>query len=296
MILVLVFVPEQASWAFSYNPAVLWGNAALPISGVAPDKAAASAAPVSPVLPPEVTAQLADHIENLLRQIANSGHDNIELQVAAPTKSSFQDVDKLRLHVNTDLSSERIKAFSAWLRNPDVRPLNCGVFALKDFLEQKGIPVTLEQISIATLAVDILSNIIQPGEPKLKTSLFALDRVAGVYPLDHQVLKVDPKDVLRLPPPLIANFGSEHFVTVTKVEEGKVSFLDIGLARELSTAEFQKDLSGFVLLAPGEAKISVKSKEVSDQEKAFVWGNKYVDKSDELPGLVDASDMWKSLR
>ncbi|MEW5894919.1 MAG: hypothetical protein AB1650_04065, partial [Candidatus Omnitrophota bacterium] len=291
--LVLIFVPEQAGWAFSYNnPAVLWSNAPVSLAGTpVPSTTIPAGAPANPVLPPEVADQLAKNMEGLLKQIAVSNNKNIELEVAAPQNSLFSDIEKLRLHVNADLTFEKIKAYREWLRSPGISLLNCGVYSLRDFLKEKEIEVTLEQISISTLAVDILSNIIQPGEPALKTSLFAIDRVARAYDLDHKVIKVQPGDILKISAPFIASFGSEHFVTVTEINDTDVHYLDIGRPVTAGREDFVKQATGFVLIAGGLPD-GIKHKEVSDDEKAYVWGNKYEDRSDDLPGLVDSSGVW----
>ena len=61
--------------------------------------------------------------------------------------------------------------------------------------------------------VDLMSDIVQPGEEKLKTSLFAIKKIVDAYGLDFKAAKLKPADILKLTTPFIANFDSEHFVT-----------------------------------------------------------------------------------
>ena len=124
----------------------------------------------------------------------------------------------------------RIREITDWLKDPGIHPLNCGVYAMKDLLASQKVEVPLEELSVATLIVDLMSDIVKPGEPKLKTSLYAINKVAGAYGLDFKPAKLDPVDILKLKTPFIANFGSEHFVTVNAVDEKNVYFTDIGRA------------------------------------------------------------------
>jgi len=77
VIVLLVFVPDQVSWAFGYNPTVLYKN--LPMVQ----------APIAGELAPKILpqAQIAGSVEYLLKQI--------------------QDKDKLQLKLNLDDASKK---------------------------------------------------------------------------------------------------------------------------------------------------------------------------------------------
>jgi hypothetical protein len=60
------------------------------------------------------------------------------------------------------------------LSKPEIHPLNCSIYSLNDILVSRGFKPTLEEISVLTLTVDLMNNIIKPGDPKLKTSLLAM--------------------------------------------------------------------------------------------------------------------------
>ena len=97
-----------------------------------------------------------------------------------------------------------------------------------------------------TLSVDIMADIIKVGEPKLKTTLFAINKTAKALGLDYQSLKVAPQDELKLKTPFIAHFKNEHFVTVQKAEGGKVYYTDLDYPRIVDQQDFLKNVDGFV--------------------------------------------------
>ena len=123
--IILVFVPEQASWAFNYNPLVIWGDeyGRNEASAVAPDASQ-----------DEITsAQIANSINHLLSQIAYKEKSRVKLEL--PDKSSSNsDLQNHSLLIDskTLFTKNRIRQFTDWIKNPDIHPLNCGVYSLKD--------------------------------------------------------------------------------------------------------------------------------------------------------------------
>ena len=67
-------------------------------------------------------------------------------------------------------------------------------------------------------------------------------------------------------------------------------FNDIGKAHTLKKEEFTSRLSGFVLANLEEQK-DLSYEPVSDAMKAFVWGNQWIDQSDNLPGLLSGGEI-----
>ena len=83
LIIILIFVPEQISWAFNYNPLVLWGDKKNQAVSVNPNATA-----------DEITsARIAGSVNRLLSQIANKGKTRIKLQLsnAATSKSKSKE-------------------------------------------------------------------------------------------------------------------------------------------------------------------------------------------------------------
>jgi len=280
---VLVFVPEQASWAFNYNPQVLWGQKEGQVLSVSQD-----------ATPEEIaSAQIAASVSHLLDQVAYKENTRIKLEL---NNDAIRDPDlktrDLLIDSNSLITKSRIKQIENWLRKPEIHPLNCGVYALKDLLKKHNIETTLEELSVSSLMVDFMNDIIRPGDPKLKTSLFAINKLTDAYGLDLQSAKLNPVDILKLQPPFIANLEPEHFVTVTNIDADRVFYEDIGNTKSATFAEFVAKSTGFVL-APGlEEANDIVFENVPDSVKAFVWGSSWVRREEALPGQMGSDSIW----
>ena len=194
IIVLTVFIPDQISWAFGYNPAVLYKNLPTMYSTQDTD------------LPmPKPAMQIAGSMEYLLKQIQNK--PNLRLQLNLDQQSHALTID-----TKTTFTADKIHQITDWLKTPNLNVLNCGVYALKDVLEANGIKRSLSEISVMTLSVDIMADIIKVGEPKLKTTLFAINKTAKALGLDYESLKLSPTDTLNLKTPFIAHFKNEHFI------------------------------------------------------------------------------------
>ncbi len=277
--ILMVFIPDQISWAFNYNPEVLWNKK----SDVQAVSSEASLDEVS-------SYRIAQSVENLLKQIAYKEKTRIQLKIDDHS-GLLKDAHNLTIDSDTVFTTNRIRSITQWLSDPQIHPLNCGVYALKDVLALQGIKSSLEEVAVLTLMVDLMSNIIKPGEPKLKTSLFAIHKVVDAFGLGLKAVKVQPQDALKLKTPFIANFTSEHFVTVTKVDAEKVYFNDIGRPASLSKKEFLSQMTGYVLASDVEQLGEGSYEVMSDAAKAFVWGSKWRDRSGDLPGLMSDSEI-----
>lgn len=269
LLIVMVFIPDQISWAFNYNPQVLWGEKLGKGANVLAVDPNASKDEV-------VSKQIATSINHLLEQVAYKEHTKIQLQLPQlKDEGEGSQGRSLVIDPKTVITRNRIRQFTEWLVKPEIHPLNCGIYALKDILVNYNIHVSLEELSVSSLAVDILSDIIRPGEAKLKTSLYAINRVANGYGLNFKSIKIDPKDVVKLPTPFVANFDSEHFVYVFAIDDKKVLYNDIGRQAAVTKEEFIKQINGYVL-APDVEKIksTVPFEYVPEDMQAFIWGNR----------------------
>jgi len=268
LVIVLVFVPEQASWAFNYNPLVLWGEKSgsrVQGSGFSLDDSSLTKYERRDTNDPDallrsgrdsdradserrseiISARIAASVQHLLDKVSYKEKTRIQLQLTDP-EDDLTPQRSLLIDSDTMFTRNRIREITGWLKEPGIHPLNCGVYAMKDLLASQKVEVPLEELSVATLIVDLMSDIVRPGEPKLKTSLYAIHKVAGAYGLDFKSIKLDPADILKLKTPFIANFGSEHFVTVNAIDAKNVYFTDIGRAQSMPRDEFVAQLSGFV--------------------------------------------------
>ena len=273
-----VFVPDQISWAFNYDPRVLWGEGAgqdRPLSQGEKEGA--------------VSARIASGVHRLLNQIAYRENARLQLNLSNAAQPSSPD-NKILVTPKVEVNEDNIKAVTRWLNNPDIHPLNCGVYALRDLLATQKVVTSLDELSLATLSIDLLNDIVRPGEPKLKTSLYSIEQVMQGYGLKFKAVKVEPADVLKLKAPFIASYQSEHFVTVKAIDQKNVYFTDIGKIVSLPKEKFAEELSGYVLVADSAAPSQVAVEEITDTAKAFVWGNTWVDNSEDLWGIDE--DVW----
>jgi len=288
---VIIFVPEQFSWAFNYNPFVLYGNKN---QNVAQENAIAVAPNASK--DEIISARITNSVSHLLNQIAYKGKTRIELQL---TNEGFAGPDmqkaKLLIDSNINFTKNRIDQVTNWLKKPDIHPLNCGVYSLRDILAANNIRTSLEELSVTSLLVDLMSDIVRPGEPKLKTSLYSMSKITKAWGLNLEPVKIAPSDALKLKTPFIANFDDEHFVTVTKIEADKIHVIDIGRKTTLSADEFVEQLSGFVLASDIGQQKEIKFEIVPDSVQAFIWGSKWHDNSENLPGLISTGSLMLSV-
>ncbi|NLE65187.1 MAG: hypothetical protein GX606_04645, partial [Elusimicrobia bacterium] len=282
--IVCIFIPDQVSWAFNYNPAVIWG----PQMGVVtPDMTPAQAAAV----------QVSGGIEHLLGQVVKNGSNGIELALDDPEPPRFFALKKaeprhvLKVAGKDPLTDAQARGMAEWLRTKELNILNCGVYALTDILAAHGILRTPQEASVLTLAVDTIAGIIKPGDATLKTSLYSIRETARAFGLNYEAARLAPEDVLTLKTPFIAHLKDEHFVTVTAVNDGTVFFNDLGVATMLPQAEFTARLTGFVLAQDLEYFFKADHQVLDPATQAFVWGDKWKDRSGDLPGLYSSGDI-----
>ena len=282
---ILVFVPNQVSWAFNYNPAVIYGPKA-PIIETS-----------LMVLPAERAAMLVSgSVGHLLSEVENKPASRIDLKVDdGVTKGSWFKPAKeftLKINSNVQFTKTEVNEIRRWLGDPSIHHLNCGVYALNDILEARGIKKTPEEVSVMTVTLDLMSGIVKPGDKRLKTSLYALTEVAKTFDLDYSAAKFKPESVLKVRPPFIAHLTDEHFVTVTAVEGDVIRIMDLGQPAVMSRADFTAQATGFVLAEELDFFFQADFDNVPGNMQAFVWGDKWRDKGRDLPGLMSRSESW----
>ncbi|MFT5388134.1 MAG: hypothetical protein ACI9E5_001270, partial [Candidatus Omnitrophota bacterium] len=281
-VVVMIFLPEQISWAFNYDPSVIWNDKfEMQQNGGLREST-----------DEKISAYVAQSVVGLMNQMAYEQRGIQRIKVSGNNVKGLKGEPKdLEVFKELIFSKQRVRQYKEWLNDPSIHPLNCGVFAAHDLLAAENIQVPLEEISINTLTVDILSNIIRPGDPRLKTSLFAINKVTEVYGINLHAIKIAPHDVDQLNTPFIASFKDEHFVAVSDVRDGYVYYTDVGQSKVLSTDKFASEITGYVLAKDIKSNPQLQHESVSQSAQAFVWGSKWQDNSDNLPGLYDTGDM-----
>ena len=289
IVVIATFVPDQISWSFGYNPAVLYRN--LPTMYAMQD----TSMPM-----PKPAMQVAGSLEYLLKQIQNKPNLRLQLNLDENNRhpERSEGSHQLIIDTKTTFTADKIHQITEWLKTPNLNVLNCGVYALKDVLEANGIKRSLSEISVMTLSVDIMADIIKIGEPKLKTTLFAINKTAKALGLNYESLKLSPKNTLDLKTPFIAHFKNEHFVTVQKAAGGKVYYTDLGYPRIVDQQDFLNNIDGFVFAQVPPVILSPKGEEsqlnyqlVPAPLQAFVWGDKWRDLSKSLPGIMSGGSL-----
>ncbi|MBF0479887.1 MAG: hypothetical protein HQL26_10430 [Candidatus Omnitrophica bacterium] len=300
----LAFLPQQISWAFNYNPAIIWHNMApvtAPMSmplmdetlpGTTKNQALAS----DELQKSEYGKQVAQYVSTgmgyLLNQLVDKKDTRVRLQLPASHKTAKKE-SFVQIDLVEPVTRPAVDNFVNWLKKPEIHALNCGVYALQDILKDSGVNLNPEELSVSSLSVDILYHIIKPADPRLKTSLFAIDKIARGYGLDYVPVKLDKKeDVINVQTPFIAHFSNEHFVTVTSINKDKVEYLDIGRKTSADTVNFIGELSGF-LYTKSTAISGIHATKISESLSSYVWGSKWRDKSKELPGFLSNSSLFK---
>ncbi|MFH1640462.1 MAG: cysteine peptidase family C39 domain-containing protein, partial [Candidatus Omnitrophota bacterium] len=286
LLIVVVFVPEQAAWAMGYDPSVLWapryylgtGQAGYMANFVAENvKRSLDYLANKPLNQVEIAPNLIIETAPLKLQEAESVSEeadgafssrhshkaNIIIETGA--KAIIKVLEFITYYGKTkeeiisnpsaaqalirflrrgqeftlnppqgDLSAgwnnpagdarlyltpSDIKKVYDWIKDPNTQVDNyCGVYALHQLLKARGEEITLEELAFRVILVDLLTGNIKDLKGELRTSLYALQKVAESFGLKPQVLKIEPlkldNETINELIPFIAHFNSEHFIYV----------------------------------------------------------------------------------
>ena len=131
IVVLIAFIPDQVSWAFGYNPAILYKN--LPAMNTMQD---------AEMVMPKPAVQIAGSLEYLLKQIQNKPKLQLQLNLDPgynPESRGFfaKKPHTLNIDTKTTFNAAKIHQITDWLKTPNLNVLNCGVYALKDILESE---------------------------------------------------------------------------------------------------------------------------------------------------------------
>ncbi|MCJ7646453.1 cysteine peptidase family C39 domain-containing protein, partial [bacterium] len=138
-----------------------------------------------------------------------------------------------------------------WLRTKGEFIINCAVYALERILKSKGVSSSREELAADTIFTDIINQVITPGsEGKVDTSAHALETAAKKRGLELKSVRTDLRNLSRIDSPVIAYVGGNHFVVISKVEDGKVSGIETtGEKFTIPEKEFTSKWDG-IIIAP----------------------------------------------
>ncbi|MFC1657756.1 cysteine peptidase family C39 domain-containing protein, partial [Candidatus Omnitrophota bacterium] len=348
LLVVIVFVPEQAAWAMGYDPSVLWapryylgsGQTGYLANFVAENVRRsldflaekplqrveiASNLVVDTPTPNHSNALTQDPNENIPSWWLNPYYDQISLQVMkgmelslnsiirllefsisygrsekeiaesqAPAKTIVDIVKHGRKFVDywprgvpfylsksmlrpdsLYISYPLIKKIYKWLREPSTQIDNyCGVYALHNILQYNKIDITLEELALRVILVDLLTGNIKELKGKLKTSFFALSEVAKSLGLKLYPVKLLPSQLINQPTnkliPFIAHLNSDHFVYVTGISEDGIYYQEKGEEKFIPKIALITEVSGFLLI--GEEIKGIEIGKLSEKQTRTIVG------------------------
>ncbi|MFA5276048.1 MAG: cysteine peptidase family C39 domain-containing protein, partial [Candidatus Omnitrophota bacterium] len=286
LLVVAVFLPEQASWAMGYDPSVLWApryylgagqagymanfvaenvrrslttleDKTLGQIEIAPNLVVEAQLTITSAADTSSQGRIHKLMDNSLKGIINglefvTSYGKTKEDLASNSAPANGLIAFLKQGLkftgspsdrhgktNLYLTKPVVKQIYEWLRDPSAQVDNyCGVYALQNLLEDHKIDITLEDLALRVILVDLLSGNIKELKGQLKTSLYALNEVAEslgvkVYPI---------KTGLDYPTPFIAHLSFDHFVYVTAIDGKNVYYREkdqeITISREAFTGKF----------------------------------------------------------
>ncbi|MFZ5800855.1 MAG: cysteine peptidase family C39 domain-containing protein, partial [Candidatus Omnitrophota bacterium] len=232
-ILVAVFLPEQVAWAMEYNPLVLWRN-------------------LIPASLPSANLTVAESLKAILSQVADKEISQFNLDLSRSRKSP----KNLLIDSQTKLTSDDIAQIYALLKEEKRKTITCGVYVLQELLKERGVTQTLQELSLLTLTVDILSGNVSAKtiaeEDLIETSLFAMSQVSAAFGVETQAIHVDKENLLLVKPPFIAQLGPKHYILVRSYKGNNARIKDNDQETVLPIDSFLKQASGYILLPAGQ--------------------------------------------
>lgn len=216
-------------------------------------------------------SRMAAELMSILERIQSIPQAKLQLTGSGvPGEQSTNYV--LFLRQNTSVTADLIQRCVDWIQGLDHDPIGSGAYALHDILMLQDIHVAVESVAVSTLATDIVSGIVLPGEAVVKTSLFSLAQVAQAYTLGLKPVRVSPRDVFTLGLPLVAHLSTESYITVTGIDEAYVQYSTWGQLESKPIEKLKAELSGFTLAPEAILWHSQVYEELTDTLCAFVWG------------------------
>ena len=173
-LVVLVFLPEQASWAMSYDPTILWAPKQMVGAGQEG----------------YVSNFVAENIKRSLDFLANKPLQKIKISENLVIDGVEKPEDK---KIITD---REVKKIYEWLKNPDTQVNNyCGVYALNSFIKYHQKTASQYELTLQVVLVDVLSGNIKDYKGQLRTSLYAIQKAAGGFGFELEAFKVKPQEL-----------------------------------------------------------------------------------------------------
>ncbi|MDD5553777.1 MAG: cysteine peptidase family C39 domain-containing protein, partial [Candidatus Omnitrophica bacterium] len=246
LLIVSVFLPEQAAWAMGYDPSVLWASKYY--------LGTAQAGYMANFVAENVRRSLSTLTDKPLGQV------EIAPKLVVDARKSEQEPLYLK--------GADIKKIYNWLRTPEAQIDNyCGVYALHNILKDSGKDITLEELALRVILVDLLSGNIKELKGKLKTSLYALNEVANSLGVKTIPAKTELSADSGLTP-FIAHLNYEHFVYVTRISGDMVYYVEKDKEEFIPKSKLEGEFSGYIVGAAAARQLTA----IDPKESRGVWG------------------------
>ncbi|MDH5173792.1 MAG: cysteine peptidase family C39 domain-containing protein, partial [Elusimicrobiota bacterium] len=149
-----------------------------------------------------------------------------------------------------ELTTLGISAIIEWLGDTGTKILNCAINALHSILATLGIEVTTGEIASKTILIDILTGTITPqsASGELTTSMFALVKQAALKGVNLSGAHLSLEQLQSLSTSAIAHIDGNHFVVVSRIEDGKVFLSGANGESMISIEDFSSRWNGDVLM------------------------------------------------
>jgi len=166
-----------------------------------------------------------------------------------------------------------IQSFSNWLSSSNIELFNSAVHAVNTILLAKGKDFSKKDISLKLLQSDIVNDIIRPGDPILKHSLFSIINVLLEHTFEYEPIRYNPNEgMFEFEVPLIAHLSSEHYIAITQINGAEIQHSDMGKEKTMSRDKLITYLTNIALVPHPDKIQHVKFRKMSDTECAYVWG------------------------
>ncbi|MCM8827571.1 MAG: cysteine peptidase family C39 domain-containing protein, partial [Candidatus Omnitrophica bacterium] len=195
--------------------------------------------------PQNTAQQVIQSIESWLKEYLNADPSK-KARMAASLGLS---VDQL-----ANLSLETVQRIINYLKSQGDNIINCAVQALTNLFRSMsdGIAniVDVGNIAFKSILVDILTGNLNTNDSQLQLSMFAIATVAkndyGIQLNGAQGLTL--QDLAKIGSPFIAHVGGNHYVVVTSIKDGVVTYIDAdGKEYKMSEEEFAGWFTGNIL-------------------------------------------------
>ncbi len=140
-LIVAIFLPEQVSWAFEYNPAILWKTPSISLTSVASLNSA--------VTPTVFNKAVADSVYNFIRPLVNKNISQVQIKPG------------LNIEFNSKITNAQAREINQWLKNPETETVPCSTYVLYNLLKGQGKDVRVEELSSVLILIDLLSGNMQ---------------------------------------------------------------------------------------------------------------------------------------